>query len=189
MLGNALMSTGDRTGAARAFRRELRTNPNDFEANLYLALLLQDENRLDEAMDYLRRAEQLRPRHPEVLYGLGNLHLALDDLAAAEETLRRLTEAVPEYEGGHLLLATVYDRQNKRDQGDRERAIVEDLRAKRRTQERPPPGDDAPGAPKHRLRTPKTHETPDEPAAPGPCVGAEWPVDARASPNTTPPSS
>jgi predicted Zn-dependent protease len=88
-------------------------------------------------MDYLRRAERLRPHHPDVLYGLGRIHLARGDLEAAERTLRQLTEAVPEYEAGHVLLATVYHRQDKRDLRDRERAIVEELRAKRRAVELP----------------------------------------------------
>jgi Flp pilus assembly protein TadD len=139
LLGIALMNTGDRPGADAAFRRELAANPNDFEANLRLGLLLRDEDRLDEAMDYLRRAELLRPRHPDVLYGLARLHIAHDDLEAAEKALRELTEDTPDFEGGHVLLATVYYRQDKRELGDRERAIVEELKARRKADEPPLP--------------------------------------------------
>ena len=139
MLGVALMNTGDRPGAAQEFRRELERNPNDFEANLRLALILRDENRLDEAMDYLRRAERLRPDHPDVLYGLGRLHLAHDDLESAQRALEQLTASAPDFEGGHVLLATIYYRQNKRELGDRERAIVEELKAKRKADEPPIP--------------------------------------------------
>jgi tetratricopeptide (TPR) repeat protein len=147
MLGIALLGTGDREDAARAFRRELRTNPNDFEANLHLGLLLREEDRLDEATDYLRRAERLRPRHPDVLYGLGRIQLARGDLEAAEQTLEQLTRAVPDYEAGHVLLASVYYRQDRRELGDREHAIVEELRAERRARELGEPTEDASGEP------------------------------------------
>jgi Flp pilus assembly protein TadD len=144
MLGIALMNTGDRPGAEAAFRTELRANPNDFEANMRLGLLLRDEDRLDEAMDYLRRADHLRPGHPDVLYGLARLHIAHDELDTAEKLLTELTEASPDFEGGHVLLANVYYRQNKRELGDRERAIVEELKAKRKASEPPLPGASAP---------------------------------------------
>ena len=139
LLGIALMNTGDRPGADAAFRRELDANPNDFEANLRLGLLLRDEDRLDEAMDYLRRAELLRPRHPDVLYGLARLYIAHDNLEAAEKALQELTEDTPDFEGGHVLLANVYYRQDKRELGDRERAIVEELKARRKADEPPLP--------------------------------------------------
>jgi Flp pilus assembly protein TadD len=37
LYGQALLNTGDPDGAARAFQKELASNPNDFAANLYLA--------------------------------------------------------------------------------------------------------------------------------------------------------
>ena len=84
-------------------------------------------------------SQLLRPGHPDVLYGLARLHIAHDELEAAETLLRQLTEATPEFEGGHVLLANVYYRQNKRQLGDRERAIVEELKAKRKENEPPVP--------------------------------------------------
>ena len=104
------MNNGDRPGAMAAFRRELKTNPNDFQANLRLGLLLRDEDRLDEARDYLQRAARLRPKDPDVLYGFARIQLGKDELAAAQKTLEELTASAPEFEGGHVLLATVYYR-------------------------------------------------------------------------------
>ncbi len=131
VLGVALMNNGDRPGAMAAFRRELKTNPNDFQANLRLGLLLRDEDRLDEARDYLQRAARLRPKDPDVLYGFARIQLGKDELAAAQKTLEELTASAPEFEGGHVLLATVYYRSGRREDGDRERAIVEKLKAAR----------------------------------------------------------
>jgi Flp pilus assembly protein TadD len=131
LLGVALMNNGDRPAAMAAFRRELKTNPNDFQANMRLGLLLRDEDRLDEARDYLVRAARLRPKDPDVLYGFARIQLGKDELAAAQKTLEDLTTSAPDFEGGHVLLATVYYRTGRREDGDRERAIVEKLKAAR----------------------------------------------------------
>jgi tetratricopeptide (TPR) repeat protein len=135
LLGVALMNAGDRPAAMTAFRRELKTNPNDFQANLRLGLLLRDENRLDEANDYLVRAARLRPKDPDVMYGMARIQLGREDLAAALKTLEELTASAPEFEGGHVLLATVYYRSDRKEDGDRERAIVEKLKAGRKEKE------------------------------------------------------
>lgn len=126
--GLALMDLGRRPEALEAFRRELAGNPNDFDSNLYLGLLLKDEGWLDEAGDHLRRAARLRPHDPRVLYGLGSLHLSTGRVEEAEKALEAVTAAVPEYAQAHVLLAMVYYRQKKKDLGDRERAIAERLR-------------------------------------------------------------
>jgi len=131
LLGVALMNNGDRPAAMTSFRRELKNNPNDFQANMRLGLLLRDEDRLDEARDYLVRAARLRPKDPDVLYGFARIQLGKDELAAAQKTLEELTASAPEFEGGHVLLATVYYRSGRREDGDRERAIVEKLKAAR----------------------------------------------------------
>lgn len=135
LLGVALMNAGDRPAAMTAFRRELRTNPNDFQANLRLGLLLRDENRLDEASDYLTRAARLRPNDPDVLYGVARIQMGRDDFEAARKTLEELTTSAPEFEGGHVLLATVYYRLGRREDGDRQRAVAEKLKADRKERE------------------------------------------------------
>jgi tetratricopeptide (TPR) repeat protein len=135
LLGVALMNAGERPVAMAAFRRELKKNPNDFQANLRMGLLLRDENRLDEAADYLARAARLRPRDPDVMYGVARIQMGRDDWAAAQKTLEELTTSAPAFEGGHVLLATVYYRLGRKEDGDRERAIVEKLKAERRQRE------------------------------------------------------
>jgi tetratricopeptide (TPR) repeat protein len=137
LLGIALTSSGDRPAAMAAFRRELQQNPNDFDANLRLGLLLRDENQVDAAADYIQRAARLRPDHPDVLYGLARIHLARDNPREARKVLESLTAAVPDFEGGHVLLATVYYRLQMKEEGDRERAIVEKMKERRRTTEGP----------------------------------------------------
>jgi tetratricopeptide (TPR) repeat protein len=129
LYGRALMASGNREGAGVEFRREVEGNPTDFESNLFLGLLRKDDDRLDEALDYLKRAARLRPQDPRVLYGLGNVHVAAGRLDAAREVLETLVKEAPAYQQGHVLLAKVYYRQKRKDLGDRERAIVEKLDA------------------------------------------------------------
>ena len=133
--GRALMGTGRRPEAAEAFRKELECNPNDFDSNLYIGLLTKDENRLDESLDHLKRAGRLRPKDTRVLYGLGGLHLGTGLIDEAQRELEALVQQVPDYAQGHVLLATVYYRQKKKDLGDRERAIAEKLKAERQARE------------------------------------------------------
>jgi tetratricopeptide (TPR) repeat protein len=145
--GRALLDSGRRAEAADAFRRELGHNPNDFDSNLYLGLLLKDDNKLDEARDYLKRASRLRPQDPRVLYGLGSVYLSAGDVVEAEKALEAVTVAAPDYLQAHVLLAMVYYRQKKKDLGDRERTIAERLQRERQGRE---PGADETLGPAYR---------------------------------------
>ncbi len=129
------MERGRRPEAVAAFRRELELNANDFDSNLFLGLLLKDESMLDEAYDHLKRAERQRPQDVRVLYGLGSLHLAAGRVPEAEAALQAVTAEAPDYLQGHVLLATVYYREKKKAEGDREKSIAEGLRQKQQAKE------------------------------------------------------
>jgi tetratricopeptide (TPR) repeat protein len=156
LLGRALMGMGRRDEALQAFRKELERNPNDFDANVYLGMFLKDDGKLDESYEYLKRAARLRSGDPAALYALGALHLAAGRLAEAQEALERVTERVPGYRQAHVLLATAYYRQKKKDDGDRHRAIAAKLETEQQARE-PGAADDL--GPAYRG---------DEPAAPTP---------------------
>lgn len=132
----ALRENRDHAGAAREYLEELKRNPNHFESNLWMGLLRREENRLDEAMEYLKRAARMRPRDPSVTYAMGRVHVAADRLAEAREAFEQLVEAAPRFKQGHVLLATVYYRLDERKLGDRERAIVEQLRVEEKAEQR-----------------------------------------------------
>ena len=65
-LGQALLFTGDADAAIQAFRKELAANPNDFEANYYLASILANRGQAAESRTLLERAAQVRPGSAEV---------------------------------------------------------------------------------------------------------------------------
>ncbi len=129
LYARALRQNHDDVAAAVEYRKELERNPNDYESNLWLGMLRTEANQLDEALSYLERAGRLRPTDPAVAYGLGRVHLAAGRLEPARQALERLVAAAPDYQQGHVLLATVYYRLSLREKGDEQRAIVEKLRA------------------------------------------------------------
>jgi tetratricopeptide (TPR) repeat protein len=59
--GQALLATGDADAAAEAFRKELASNPNDYDANFQLASIFAHRGKVNEARPLLERAVQVRP--------------------------------------------------------------------------------------------------------------------------------
>jgi len=127
--GQALLRTGDPAGATNAYRKALAANPYDFTANLQLAVLLREDEKIPEALACLRRAQQVRPNDLGVRYQLAAL--AFDDgkLDFARRDLELIVKEAPGYTEAHVTLATVYYRLKRKEDGDRERAMVQKLNA------------------------------------------------------------
>jgi tetratricopeptide (TPR) repeat protein len=147
--GRALMRMGDSEKAKAAFRVELAENPNDFDANLYTGVLLRQDKQFDEALRYLNRAVQLRPRERYAHYHLGAVLAALGKPEAARPLLEGVAKEYPDFVEARVLLASVYYRLNRKEDGDRERAAVQRLnneqQAKRPDAQK---GTDTPAPPK-----------------------------------------
>ena len=138
------MGAGRRDDAIKAFTSELTRNPNDFDANLYLGIMLKDDGKLDEAYEHLKRAQRLRSRDVAVQYALGALHLAAGRTQEARQALEIVTAEAPDYRQGHVLLATAYYRLKDKEKGDREQALAEKLREAEQAKE---PGASVPSPP------------------------------------------
>ena len=123
-LGLALLSTGDTPAAAEAFQKELASNPNDFLSNLQLGVLQKQEQQYDEARARFERALRVRPGDPGVRYQLATLDLQAGDLAKACSQLEKLVKETPNFVEAHVSLATIYYRLKRKEDGDRERALV-----------------------------------------------------------------
>lgn len=134
---NALRQNHELPAAVAAYKKELERNPNDYDANLWLGLLKQDEDRLDEALEYLKRAQRMRPRDPSVAYALGRVHQSAGRLDEARRAFEQLVEAVPDYRQGHVLLAGIYYRLGLKEKGDAERVIVDRMRAAAKSETEP----------------------------------------------------
>ncbi len=133
--GLALMTTGDTPGAAVAFRKELESNPNDFVSNLQLGVLLKQDEDFTGARRCFERALMIRPSDPGVRYQLATLDLMSGKIEEARAALEKLTRESPQFVEAHVSLATVYYRMKRKEDGDRERAIVLKLNAAKQAAE------------------------------------------------------
>ncbi|MDQ2920317.1 MAG: tetratricopeptide repeat protein [Acidobacteriota bacterium] len=127
--GRSLMRMGDSEKAKTAFRSELADNLNDFEANLYLSILLRQDKQFNEAFEYVSRAVRLRPRDQYARYHLAAVYFALGKPSEALPLLERVVKEYPDFSEARVLLASVYYRLNRKEDGGREKAIVEKLNA------------------------------------------------------------
>lgn len=129
LYGQALLATGDREGARLAFGRELAMNPTDFESNLYLGVILKEEQNFGEAARYFDKALTVRPADPGAQYQRATLLVATGDNLAALSTLEHLVRDNPNFTEAHVSLATVYYRLKRKADGDRHKALAEQLTA------------------------------------------------------------
>ncbi len=129
--GVALLSTGDQAGAQEAFERALRDDANNFDANLRMGLLLRKDEKYDEALKYIHHALEIRPGDVGVRYQIASIEMSVGQVEEARGHLESLVAEAPDFTEAHVSLATAYYRQKRKADGDRERAIVEKLNAKK----------------------------------------------------------
>jgi tetratricopeptide (TPR) repeat protein len=129
LYGTTLMNTGEYDRAKEAFRRELERNPADSAANFNLGTILNKEQEFDAALPYLQKALQLKPGDAAVRFQIGTLHVAGRNWTEAQRVLEELVKDEPDFVEAHVSLATVYYRLKRKDDGDRERAIIQKLNA------------------------------------------------------------
>jgi Flp pilus assembly protein TadD len=134
--GTALLSTGDQAGAQEAFEHALRYDPNNFDANLRMGMVLRKDDRFDEALKYIRHALEIRPGDLGVRYQIASIELSVGQVEAARGYLESLVAEAPNFTEAHVSLATAYYREKRKADGDRERAIVEKLNAEKQANEK-----------------------------------------------------
>ena len=73
--GQALLFTGDPDGAAAAFRKQLASDPNDYDSNLRLAQILLQRRQYAEARPLFERALRVRAGSMEAALGIAKSDL------------------------------------------------------------------------------------------------------------------
>jgi predicted Zn-dependent protease len=111
----------------RQFPNRVGQNQNDFEANLFLGVLLRQDKEFEEALRYLSRAVHLRPRDQFARYHMAAAYTSLGKLQDALPLLEGVGKEFPEFSEARVLLASVYYRLNRKEDGDREKAAVQKL--------------------------------------------------------------
>jgi tetratricopeptide (TPR) repeat protein len=129
--GMALLSTGDQAGARKAFQRELQSDPNNFVSNLHMGVLLRQDEDNEAALKYLHHALEIRPQDPGVRFQIASVEVAQGRLEDARRDLESLVKDSPNFIEAHVSLATVYFREKRKADGERERAIYAKLNAER----------------------------------------------------------
>jgi tetratricopeptide (TPR) repeat protein len=127
--GRTLMRLGDGERAKKAFRTEMASNANDFDSNLYIGVLFRQDKQTDEALKYLTRAARLRPRDQYARYHLAAAYAQDGKPAEALPLLEGVAKEHGDFVEARVLLASVYYRLNRKQDGDREKAIVQKLNA------------------------------------------------------------
>ncbi|HJP94919.1 MAG TPA: tetratricopeptide repeat protein [Pyrinomonadaceae bacterium] len=123
--GRVLMRLGDTEKAKAAFKTELASNANDFDSNLYLGILLRQDKQADEALSHLRHAVQLRPREQYARYHLAAVYAMIGQPADALPLLEGVVKEFGDFVEARVLLASVYYRLNRKEDGDRQKTLIQ----------------------------------------------------------------
>jgi tetratricopeptide (TPR) repeat protein len=134
--GRALMLLGEPDAAERAFRKELDVNVNDFEANLQLGNIRKSAERFADASTYLERATTIRPNDLSARKLLASLRLQTGQVDEAVRLLESIAKEAPDAVDVHVQLATGYNRLKRKEDADRERAIIDRLNAEAQAKQR-----------------------------------------------------
>ncbi|MGH9495703.1 MAG: tetratricopeptide repeat protein, partial [Candidatus Sulfotelmatobacter sp.] len=116
-VGIARDKTGATTNAEAAFRQALKSNPNDFQANLYLGAILYKRRETAEAKQYLDRAIELKPKDSMARYESAMLKSTSGDNENAARELEQLTKDDPDWLEPHVELAALYYRLHRPEDG------------------------------------------------------------------------
>jgi len=127
--GQALFATGDLTGSRKAFLKELEHDPNDFQANLHVGAMLRLDQDYEHALPYFQRAEAVRPFDTAIQYQIALVKIAQGKIEEARASLESIVKMSPTFIEAHVSLATIYYREKRKQDGDRERALVQKLNA------------------------------------------------------------
>ncbi len=129
--GQALFATGDLAGSRKAFLKALEHDPNDFQANLHVGAMLRLDQDYEHALPYFQRAEAVRPADPAIRYQIALVRIAEGKVEEARASLESIVKVAPTFVEAHVSLATVYYREKRKQDGDRERTIVQQLNAEK----------------------------------------------------------
>ena len=130
LAGQARDASGDSEASVPAFQAALRADPKDATANLYLGVIRLKQRDFDSARPLLELALELRPGHPLTRLELAKLNGMTGRYAEAAATLEDLEKSDPNWLDPHIVLAAIYYKLHRPEDGQRERDIVQQIEAK-----------------------------------------------------------
>lgn len=118
---------GDFPGAKADLEKAFTENPDDFDAHVTMAAILNLERDVDGAERHAKRALELRPTSPLARYQVARVERSRGDIQSAVSNFEKVIAAEPEWLRPHIELAALYYRLNRPEDGMKERAIVDKL--------------------------------------------------------------
>lgn len=98
------------------FDQAIKLKANYTPAHFNYALALEQQGKLDEAIDKLESVRQYNPQDIDVLYELGSLYFGKARYPQAEAAFSTITDLVPNHASAHYGLGLTYDKLGKRDE-------------------------------------------------------------------------
>jgi tetratricopeptide (TPR) repeat protein len=102
----------DLVAAEKHLRLAFKTDPKMAQAAYNLGVILA-KDRIDEAVDFCRKAAEIRPDVPKYVFTLAFYQQQKGDLSGAARVLDRLIAKFPAYADAYLLLGGIYEKQGK----------------------------------------------------------------------------
>jgi tetratricopeptide (TPR) repeat protein len=130
-LGNCYASMGEITKAEAYYRRAIELNPKNgsYPSVLAQVLLKESDNNSDQAIALFERALALDNSDVASKQDLALCYEKKRKYAQAEQLLQEVVRQEPDRLPAHVALARVYYREQKREEGDRERELIARLEA------------------------------------------------------------
>ena len=111
-LGMLLGEMGKEKEAEKEFRAAAKADPESAQA-AYNLCVVTSKDRMDEAINWCRKATSLRPEEPRYGYTYAFLLDRKGDTAKATPVLRKIVDRNQPFPPAYALLGTIYEKQGK----------------------------------------------------------------------------
>lgn len=132
VLGMIADYAGDAKTAAENYEKAVELNPSDLDARIHLASALIDTGNFDAARQQLKRTLDSLPNSSGAHYQLARIEQAEGNRTAALADLETAERQDPRWLAPHIELTALYYRLKRPADGDREKAIVDQLKEEER---------------------------------------------------------
>ena len=107
----------DLVTAEKHLREAFKTDPQMAQAAYNLCVIL-SKDRLDEAVDFCRKAAEIRPDMPRYAFTLAFYQQQKGDMTGAATVLDSLIGKYPTYADAYVLLGGIYEKQGKKTEAE-----------------------------------------------------------------------
>ncbi len=131
-MARALREMGRVDEALPYSQRELEINPLDYESHLYVGVYLyKREQDYEKALRHLRRCLEIRPGAVEARFQIALVQILQGQVPEALAAVEQIVREAPTFLEAHVTLTSLYYRLQRREDAERHRRIVEELRAEK----------------------------------------------------------